>query len=106
MTSGVFRARRTVHGPLVRPQDVDRGQEHPGHGDGSPHPVVGERPQDHQELADEVVQAREAHRRQTQDQEHGRHPRGDLRQAAHLAEITGPGPFVQQPHHDEERTRR
>ena len=58
----LFPRRFAVEDPLVGPQQVHRGENDAERGGDDPPPVLEERPEQDQELADEAVEARQAER--------------------------------------------
>ena len=91
-----------VEHPLVGPQQVDGGQDHP---DGAHHrpPAVGdERAEEDEELPHEAVEPGQADRREHDHGEDGREQRRRLLDAAHVGDETGVAALVDHPHQEEE----
>ena len=97
---------RAVRHPLVGPEQVDGGEDDRDRREGAEPPIHGERPQDHQELADEVVEPRQADRGDDREQEGPGEPRHDDGEAAHLAEVTRVRSLVDHPDQQEQRAGR
>ena len=94
-----------VEHPLVRPQQVHRGEDHAGRGDDGPPPRREERADQDEVLADEPVEPGQADRRQHHDHEPGGEDRGDALDAAQLGDLAGVPAFVDPADEEEQRRR-
>ena len=97
---------RAVRHPLVGPEQVDRRQDDRDRGQRTEPLVDRERPEDHQELADEVVESRQPDGGEHREQERAGQPRHDDREAAHLPQIARMGSLVDHPDQQEQRAGR
>src|SRR3989449_581441 len=97
---------RIENHPLQRREQVHRGDDHAGRGDGGRQGVRPKRPEQHQELPDEAVRGRKPDGRQRDDRQHRREHRHGLGDPAERLDQTRMPPLVQHTGQEEQRAGR
>ena len=87
---------------LVRPQQIDGGEDHAGRGDHRPPPAGDERAQQDEELADEPVQTREPDRTEHDHHEHAGEDGRHLLEPSEVGDLAGVAPLVDHPDEQEQ----
>ena len=90
---------------LVGPEHVDGAEDHADDRDRGQHPVDREGAEQHEELADEVVEPGQADRRQHRDHVGAREPRRDLHDAAEVGDLARVRALVEHAEHEEQHAR-